>query len=336
MTEPKIRAIVWGCGHMGQIIIKYLKDKGVELVGAIDRNVSRVGKDAGEISALKRSLGTFIHHPDEAKQVFHKANANVCIISTRSLMIDIYDSLEMSARHGVNAITLAEEAFYPWNTSPDLTQKLDKLAKEHNCTLTGSGFQDVFLGNLISILAAGTHRIDRIQAIIQYNIDGYGSSVAAQYGVGLSVEAFKQQISGYTEPFPSWYMNEWLCAHLGLAIRTQKQEFWPITNIKTIHSTSLKTDISVGSVTGMKAVVTTETEKGVIIENQVLGKIYTPDEIDTYECTLVGEPTTTLTIHRPATAQMTCASLVNRLQHLIDAPPGFVTTDKMQPPNYWM
>ena len=335
MTEQKIRAIVWGCGHMGQIIIKYLHEKGVELVGAIDRNASRVGKDAGEVSALKRALGTPIRHPDEAEQVFEKANANVCIICTRSLMADIYDSLETSARHGVNAITLAEEALYPWTTSPDLTQKLDKLAKEHNCTLTGGGFQDVFFGNLISILAAGTHRIDRIQVVIQYNIDDYGSSVAAQNGIGLTVDDFKQQFSGNTEPFASWYMNEWLCAYLGWTIRTQKQEFLPITNNETIHSNSLNSDIPVGCVMGMKAIVTTETEEGPTIENQLLGKIYAPHDIDTYECTMIGEPTTALTIRQPATAEMTCAPAVNRLRQLIDAPPGFVTTDKMPPPNYW-
>jgi 4-hydroxy-tetrahydrodipicolinate reductase len=320
---------------MGQTLIRYLHEKGIELVGVIDRNASRVGKDAGEISALKKFLGIPIRHPDEAEQVFQEANANVCIICTRSEMADLYSPLEMAAKHGVNAITTGEEAFYPWTTSPDLTQKLDTLAKEHNCTLTGCGFQDVFCGHLVTAVAGATHRIDRIEVITRYNVNDYGKILAELHGVGLTLDAFQQEIATHDAPAVNWHVNEWLCSRLGWTIRNQLQELVPTTDTEIVQATCMDRDIPVGDVTGMKAIVTSETEQGPIVETQAVGKVYSTGEVDTHECSVIGEPSTTLTINQPATPVLTCGTIVNRLPQLIDAPPGFQTTDKMPPPNYY-
>jgi 4-hydroxy-tetrahydrodipicolinate reductase len=37
---------------------------------------------------------------------------------------------------------------------------------------------------------------------------------------------------------------------------------------------------------------------------------------------------------RPASIEVTCATIVNRLPDLIAAPPGFFTTEKMPPARY--
>ncbi|MBE9248423.1 dihydrodipicolinate reductase [Dolichospermum sp. LEGE 00240] len=334
MKEPKIRAIVWGCGMMGQTLIRHLHEKGIELVGVLDRNPSRIGKDVGEILEIETSLGLLIRHPDEAEQVFQAAKANVCIICTRSMMVDLYSPLEMAAKHGVNAITTGEEAFYPWTTSPNLTQKLDRLAKEHNCTLIGSGFQDVFCGHLIATVAGATHRIDRLEVITRYNVNDYGKILSELHGVGLTVADFQQVIATHKTPAVNWHVNEWLCSHLGWRIRTQKQQFIPTTDTEIVPAICLDRDIPVGDVTGMKSIVTTETDQGPIVETQAVGKVYSTGEFDSHECSVIGEPSTTLRITRPAVAVLTCGTVVNRLLQSIDAPPGFQTTDRLPPPNY--
>ena len=81
----------------------------------------------------------------------------------------------------------------------------------------------------------------------------------------------------------------------------------------------------------MSAVVTTETEEGITIESECVGKVYAPDEADRNDWTLMGEPDTQVVINRPATVELTCATIVNRIPDLINAAPGYVTTDLMRP-----
>ena len=77
-----------------------------------------------------------------------------------------------------------------------------------------------------------------------------------------------------------------------------------------------------------------ETEEGIIIESECIGKVYAPDEFDKNEWTIYGEPDTTIVVARPATVELTCASIVNRIPDVINSKAGYVTTDKFGELNY--
>ena len=113
-------------------------------------------------------------------------------------------------------------------------------------------------------------------------------------------------------------------AMLGLAKRNIESMYK-----EDIYSTTLGATVKAGDATGMSAVVTTETEEGITIESECIGKVYSPEEYDKNEWTVYGEPDTTITVAKPATVELTCATVVNRIPDVINAPAGYVTTEKM-------
>lgn len=116
-----------------------------------------------------------------------------------------------------------------------------------------------------------------------------------------------------------WNTNGWLCAKLGLNVKEQAQKCVPQTHNGDIESSTLGMVIEAGRATGMSAVVTTTTEEGIIIESECIGKVYAKEDSDKNEWTIIGEPSTTITINMPATVELTCATIVNRLPELIKA-----------------
>jgi 4-hydroxy-tetrahydrodipicolinate reductase len=93
-------------------------------------------------------------------------------------------------------------------------------------------------------------------------------------------------------------------------------------------------NIPAGNATGMSAVVTAETEEGIVLEAECIGKVYAEDEFDKNEWTIIGEPETTVTVQRPSTVELTCADIVNRIPDVINAKPGFIPTSQMPEPTY--
>jgi 4-hydroxy-tetrahydrodipicolinate reductase len=92
--------------------------------------------------------------------------------------------------------------------------------------------------------------------------------------------------------------------------------------------------VKAGDATGMAARVVTQTAEGITLETESIGKVYAPDEIDSNTWTIHGQPDVTLTVDRPATVELTCATIVNRIPQLLQAPAGYVTTDQLPVDNF--
>ena len=340
----KLKVAQIGCGKMSTYTMRYVFEKGGEIVCAFDIAEDRIGKDIGKVIGCK-NIGVVISSMKDADAILKKTKPDIAIITTMSLMKDVEEAFEICARNGINAISTCEEAFYPWNSSLKITKKLDKLAKENNCTLCGSGYQDVSWGSLIGALCGTTQKITKIKGKSSYNVEDYGIALAEVHGAGLPLDRFEKEIAsadnvsdevrkkmidkGEFLPSYMWTVNGWLCSYLGLTVTRQTQKCIPHTYKKDLKSSTLGMTIKKGNATGMSAVVTTETKEGIIIESECIGKVYAPEEFDQNEWTVEGEPTTTVVVNKPATVEMTCATVVNRLLDVINAEPGFTTTEKM-------
>lgn len=342
--DRKIRAAQYGCGKMSVYLMRYLMEHGVDIVAAFDIREDVIGKDIGDIMGTGKT-GVTVSDANNASAILADLKPDVGVVATMSTMADIEGAFTVFAENGISAISTCEESLYPWNSSPTITEKLDALAKKNNCTLAGSGYPDMYWGVLVDVLAGSMHKITKIKGSSSYNVEDYGIALAKGHGAGLSLSDFDKEIGAYNDlpykeisaeiengnypPPYMWNQNGWLCSRMGLTITNQIQRCVPQTHTEDIHSTTLDMTIKAGDATGMSAVVITETAEGITFETECIGKVYAPGEFDTNEWSFIGEPDTTIVVNQPATVELTCANLVNRIPALLQSPAGYVTTEKM-------
>ena len=117
------------------------------------------------------------------------------IALSMSLLKDLEEPLMLCAKLGINAITTCEEAFYSWNSNPNLTKKVDEHAKQTGCTITGAGYQDIYWGQLITSICGSTQKITKIKGSSSYNVEDYGIALAKAHGAGLTLSEFDAKVA---------------------------------------------------------------------------------------------------------------------------------------------
>lgn len=336
-TSPKV--VLWGFGNQNKLMAKYLYEKKIPVVGVISHH--DIGEDYGlvdldpwgnAITTANKPTGVAIVSEDNAATLLVKTQPDVCIMCTRSTVADLKPALTACANSKVNVITIAEELLFSSGSSPQLTKELDSLFKANGVSFTGSGFIDGACCEMALVLSSMMHKIEGLEGSLQYNVDDYGTVLAQAHGVGLSKADFEKNI--VRKPQAKSYVynsNEWFASALGLTIATTKEERQPMTASVPVKSESIGKTIPVGDCTGMKVIATTTTKEGVTIVGKQVGKCYEPDNSNDKDYCgwgFKGEPSgVQFSMDSPPTPQMTNTVAMSRIPQIIEAPPGYITSD---------
>ena len=180
-----IKVILWGLGAMGTGIGKMIvTKKGIEIVGAIDKDPSKLGKDLGQVLEVE-NLGVLVS--DDVDTLMSETKADIVILAIDSFVKGVYPAIRAIVESGKNCITIAEEMAYPYMVEKELSEEMDRLAKENNVTILGTGVNPGFvLDTLIITLSATCRSVASIRAERINDLSPFGPTVMKNQGVGLA------------------------------------------------------------------------------------------------------------------------------------------------------
>lgn len=332
-NTKKINVLLWGFGFMNKLVMRYLIEKDYSIAGVITR--SNIGEDPfklAEIEHLKKEnqemkITSYLNAEETLKEMKHKPD--ICVLSTKSNLKDIYNELKLLAINKINVVTIAEELFYPYNSSPELTKEIDALFKENNVSLVASGVQDYFTGIISTGLIYSSHKVDKINIHCRYNADLFGSADGV-FAFGQTEEEFHKKYKSNPDPINSSF-TPWLAAMLGWKIVDQTKKYIPVLLKTEEFESNVYGKIKKNNVIGEISEVTTVCENGVTITHSLEGLLFSSEEDkEMTSWKIEGEPSFEMICNNPATPEITCASAVNRIMQVINSSEkGYIPTYKL-------
>src|SRR5215216_6794495 len=107
-----IRVVVVGLGPIGAAIGRQLvARKGFQIVGAVDIDPLKGGKDVGEVIEAERKLRVKV--TDGIRKTLRAAKADVAVLCTSSDLKTVIPQFEEVLTQKVPIVTTTEEAAYP-------------------------------------------------------------------------------------------------------------------------------------------------------------------------------------------------------------------------------
>ena len=191
--HSKIRVIQYGVGPIGAGIVRLLSEKqNAEIIGAIDIDQEKVGKDLAEVVGLERKLGVIVS--DRADEVLAK-KADIIVHSTLSYLTDVSDQIIACVKAGSNVVSTCEELAYPFKKHPDLSLHIDEQAKGSGVTVLGTGVNPGFvMDKLVLTLSAVCQRVDSVRVTRIVDASKRRLPLQKKVGAGMTTEEFHSAV----------------------------------------------------------------------------------------------------------------------------------------------
>ncbi|RLE66020.1 MAG: dihydrodipicolinate reductase [Thermoprotei archaeon] len=321
-----VRVVLYGVGAIGRLVAKtlYEKRKGVEIVGAIDIDVRKVGRDLGEIAGLGRCIGVKVS--SDPDKVLEEAKPDVVILMTSSFLRKVYPQIITCLEHGSNVISTCEELSYPYIVDEELSRKIDEEARRRGLRVLGAGINPGFLMDLLPIvLTTPCLYVDKISVKRVIDASKRREPFQRKIGAGLAPEEFKRKIESGE-----------ITGHMGLPqsiALIAKALDWKLDEIKVkepepiIADKTVKTqflEVEAGMVAGLEQAasgIISGEEKITLLFRASVSEQHGFDSID-----IIGDPP----IHFKTSPEVhgdtgTVGTIVNLIPGLLKAPPGLLT-----------
>ena len=322
--KKKIRTIQYGIGPIGASIVKLLREKeSVDIVGAIDSDPAKIGKDLAEVvGATDGPWGVRVS--GDAKGVLGQS-ADIVMHTTSSSLPKVMDQLLACLDVGSCVVSTCEELSYPYRTHPELAAKLDNAAKESGVALVGTGVNPGFvMDKLVITLAAVSQRVDHVRALRVVDASKRRLPLQKKIGAGMTVDEFRAKVKEGTIKHVGLPESVAMVADsLGLRVDEIRETIEPKVATDRIQTEFLT--VEPGQAAGVHQIARGISEGQELIFMELQMYVGAKDPADTVE--LQGHPNISLVIPGGSHGDIATASVaVNSIPAILEAQSGLRTS----------
>jgi len=319
----KIRAVQYGCGPIGCSVAKLASQRrDIELVGAIDIDKNKVGKDLGEVIGLDKLLGVTIS--DDTEAVLSQTKPDIVLHTTSSWLKKVHEQLAGVIRAGIDIVSTTEELSFPWRSEPGLATEIDQLAKEHKVTVLATGINPGFLMDTWPlVMTAVCQEVKRVRVARIQDASTRRLPFQKKIGAGCTLEEFKELVDAGTLRHVGLAESiAMIAAGLGWELDDIRDEIGPVVAESEVHSQYLT--VKPGQAAGVK-----QTGRGLkggqeLITLDFQAYLGAKESYDAVYIT--GTPNMEVVIKGGTHGDIaTAAMVVNAIRRVLAAPPGLVT-----------
>lgn len=321
--STKFRAVQFGCGAIGCAVARLAWQRpDIELVGAVDIDKDKVGRDIGEVMGIEKNLGVTI--TDDLDKLFAKVKADVVFHQTGSSLKTVAPQLIKLLRFGLNIVSTTEELAYPYITQPDLANEIDAVAKANGATVLGTGVNPGFLMDIWPMaMTAVCQEVKRIRAVRVQDASPRRLPFQKKIGAGCTVEEFKKLAAagtlrhvGLTESI------DMIAAGLNWQLSQVTESIEPVIAREQVNTQYLT--VEAGQVAGVRQVGRGFKNRDELITLEFEASLGAPESYDAVYIT--GIPNLEVVMKGGTHGDIaTAAMVVNAAHRVIEAPPGLVT-----------
>ena len=191
---PNIRVIHFGLGPIGAAIVKQVATRpGFKIVGGIDIDPAKAGRDLGDVVGLPKRLGVKVS--DDALTALKAAKPHIVVLCTSSSIKKVMAQIETILKSKTAIVTTTEELSYPGYTHIRQARRIHAWAKKARVALLATGVNPGFAMDALPIaLTAVCERVDRVAVNRVQDARIRRLTFQQKIGAGLSTEQFQKKV----------------------------------------------------------------------------------------------------------------------------------------------
>ncbi|MDW8233604.1 MAG: dihydrodipicolinate reductase [Roseiflexaceae bacterium] len=258
-----IRVVCYGLGPIGIGIARLACARsGVRVIGAIDIDPQKAGRDLGELLG-REAMGIVVSA--DAVETLQRVRPDIVLHATQSSLAAVTSQLQECIAAGADVISTCEELAYPWSAHPQLAADLDAAARAAGVTLLGAGVNPGYAMDALPImLTAACAEVRAVRVLRIVDAAQRREPLQRKIGAGLTTDEFAQRVrEGTVRHVGLPESMHMIAAALGWRLDAGDDTIMPVIAERAI--TTEHVSVEAGQVAGVHQIV-----RGYIGEREVI------------------------------------------------------------------